>query len=97
MTFPIWHKILKKLNEARVKYVLVGGAALIVHGLPRSTLDMDIYVSAKESILEKLFKIADELDLHTDQRDIFKIRHLPHLFANQWICFSEAFPLWRFF
>ena len=86
---PIWRKIIKKLNDMRVEYILVGGSALIVHGLPRSTLDIDIYVSAKEDTLGKLFQIAEDLGLDTDQRDILKIRHMPHLFANQWICFSN--------
>ena len=85
----IWHKIIKELNKARLDYVLVGAAALIVHGLPRSTLDLDIYVPAKEESLNKLFKIADNLGLQSEQRAILKVCHSPKLFAGQWICFSH--------
>lgn len=84
----IWNRIINELNGAKLKYVLVGGAALVIHGLPRSTLDIDIYVPAKEDVLTALFKIADSLGLKTEQKDIIKISHLPNLFTNQWICFS---------
>ena len=69
-------------------YVLVGGAALVIHGLPRSTLDIDIYVPAKEDVLNKLFNIADSLGLQSEQRSILTISHSPKLFVDQWICFS---------
>jgi len=41
-------------------YVLVGGAALVIHGLPRSTLDIDIYVPAKEDVLNIIDKEKPE-------------------------------------
>ncbi len=85
---PIWHKVINALNKAKLKYVLVGGAALIIHGLPRSTLDIDIYVPANEDTLNKLFQVMDALGLKSDQKDILNIRHFPNLFADQWICFS---------
>ena len=76
------------MNKAKVDYVLVGAAALVAHGLPRSTLDLDIYVPAKENSLNKIFKAADTLGLQSKQRAILNIHHSPELFANQWICFS---------
>lgn len=85
----IRHKIINELNRAKLKYVLVGGAALVVHGFPRSTLDIDIYVSAEAEILNKLFKIADSLGLQSEQKSILAIKHFPHLFAGQWVCFSH--------
>jgi len=87
---PIWHKIINKLNETKLDYVLVGGAALVIHGLPRSTLDIDIYVPAKENILHKLFTIAHSLRLETEQKAVFNIAHSPELFTHQWLCFSYA-------
>lgn len=84
----IWHKIINKLNKAKLDYVLVGAAALVVHGMPRSTLDIDIYVPARKDILSRLFQVAKELGLESEQEDILKITHFPKLFANQWICFS---------
>ncbi len=84
----IWYKIINKLNEAKLNYVLVGGAALVIYGLPRSTLDIDIYVPAKEEALKKLFKITDSLGLQSEQKAILAISHSPGLFVGQWICFS---------
>ena len=84
----IWYRIIKKFNQEKLDYVLVGGAALVIHGLPRSTLDIDIYIPAKEKALNKLFNIADSLGLRSEQSSILKISALPDLFVNQWICFS---------
>lgn len=84
----IWHKVIDKLNKAKLNYLLVGGAALAVHGLPRSTLDMDIYIIAKTEALNKLFHLAASLGLKSEQKAILAIANSPELFANQWICFS---------
>ena len=88
LKIQIWHEIIKGLNKAKLDYVLVGAAALVIHGIPRSTLDLDIYIPAKKDILIKLFKLGDTLGLRSEQRDILKICHSPKLFINQWLCFS---------
>lgn len=38
-------EFLKLLNEAEVRYLLVGGYAVGCHGYPRATADMDIWVA----------------------------------------------------
>lgn len=86
----IWHKIINKLNAEKLSYVLVGGAALVIHGLPRSTIDIDIYLPAEEEALKKLFKITESLGLQSEQKAILAISHSPELFVGQWICFSYA-------
>ncbi len=86
--YQIWHKIINELEKAKVKYVLVGGAALVVHGLPRSTMDIDIYIPAKEKTLYQIFQVADYLGLQSEEKDILSISRSPELFTNQWICFS---------
>ena len=48
------------LNQAEVKYVLVGGYSVIFYGFPRTTGDLDIFVEVSESNylkLKKAFKI----------------------------------------
>ena len=84
----IWDRLINEFNKSNLDYVLVGAAALVIHGLPRSTLDIDIYIPASEISLNKIFKIADKTGLKSEQRAILKIRHLPKLFKDQWICFS---------
>ena len=88
MAPKIWHKVINKLNKAKLDYLLVGGAALAVHGLPRSTLDMDIYIIAKTEALNKLFHLTASLGLKSGQKAILAIANSPELFVNQWICFS---------
>ncbi len=41
---PDFRDILSVLNEEKVDYLLVGAYALAVHGLPRATGDMDIWI-----------------------------------------------------
>lgn len=84
----IWHKIIDGLNKNKLDYVLVGGAALAVHGIPRSTLDIDIYIVAKAETVNKLFQIADELELKSKQSAILAITGSNKLIADQWISFS---------
>jgi len=84
----IWHKIIDAFHRKKLKYVLVGAGALVIHGLPRSTLDIDIYIPATKNYLIKLFAIAGSLGLSSKQKTILGIAHLPRLFVNQWLCFS---------
>lgn len=84
----IWYKIINSFNKIGLKYVLVGGAALVIHGFPRSTLDIDIYIPAEKDTVHKLFQAAKALRLESEQTAILNISHLPNLFSNQWICFS---------
>lgn len=84
----IWDKIFTSFNRSKLDYILVGAAAMAIHGIPRATVDIDIYVPARQKTLDKLFQIAAGLRLETEQKDILKVRNSPKLFAGQWICFS---------
>ena len=84
----IWYKIIDKLNKEKIDYVVVGATALVIHGLPRSTLDIDIYIPARAEMLNKLFLVAHKLRLQSAQEDILNLSHLPNLYVNQWLCFS---------
>ena len=48
---------LRALNEAEVKYVLVGGYSVIYHGFPRTTGDLDVFVEVSKENYHSL-KIA---------------------------------------
>ncbi len=44
--FPIdFTEFLKLLNANEVEYLLVGGFAVAIHGYPRATADMDVWVA----------------------------------------------------
>ena len=48
--------VLKALHEYEVEYILIGGLAVILHGVPRITEDLDIFVKRDEQNVEKLRK-----------------------------------------
>lgn len=50
-----YEKVFKALNKAKVKYVVVGGTAVILHGYPRFTNDLDLIVFLEDGNLEKFF------------------------------------------
>lgn len=37
-------RLYKSLNKRKVKYLIIGGVAAIIYGVPRSTLDIDIFI-----------------------------------------------------
>jgi hypothetical protein len=41
---PDWIELCRWFNEHHVEYLLVGGQAVIAHGYPRLTKDMDLWV-----------------------------------------------------
>lgn len=51
--------IIKKLNEAGVRYVVVGGVAVNLHGVPRMTYDLDLLVDLEDENLETLLRMLD--------------------------------------
>ena len=46
--------ILQGLNRARVKYLVIGGVAVIYHGVPRGTFDLDLAVWLAPENLKRL-------------------------------------------
>lgn len=63
--------IFATLNKAKVKYVLIGGLASILHGVPRTTIDIDIAVEPKKKNLEALIRALCKIGLvpETDRID----------------------------
>jgi predicted nucleotidyltransferase len=50
----------QKLNEHKVRYLIVGGYAVIYHGYPRSTVDFDVFVAMDKQNAVRLSRaIAD--------------------------------------
>jgi hypothetical protein len=55
-------EILLCLDRHKVKYVIVGGLAAVLHGSPLPTVDLDICPSLEPSNLESLAAALDEMD-----------------------------------
>lgn len=52
-------QLLKSLKEYKVKFVIIGGVACIVHGFTRLTKDIDIFVEPTKENMEKTFKALE--------------------------------------
>ncbi|MCF8131447.1 MAG: nucleotidyltransferase [Deltaproteobacteria bacterium] len=56
-------EIFRALEEHKVRYLLVGGLAMNLHGVPRMTMDIDFVVALDASNLEKFIDAAASLQL----------------------------------
>jgi len=54
-------KVCSLLNKNKVRYVVVGGEACILHGLSRTTLDIDIFIEREISNIEKVLDALSNL------------------------------------
>jgi len=51
--------LIKSFEEKNIRYGLIGGFALIAHGIPRTTVDIDFLVDKRD--LDKLDKIMQDM------------------------------------
>jgi hypothetical protein len=63
---------IKFLNENKVKYLLVGGWAVGIHGNPRATKDIDFLIAVDNINLKRLQKAMYEFGAPTIDMSIFK-------------------------
>ena len=65
-------RLLKRLNDAGVHYVVIGGQAMLQQGMPRFTLDWDIFVPPfDQDNFDKInIALADELDMKVEKLDV---------------------------
>ncbi len=56
-----YYEVLKALNKARVDYLVVGGVALVLHGVVRMTADLDIVLDQDEKNIKKYVSVVKEL------------------------------------
>lgn len=81
--FENFLKILRALAREKVEYILIGGFAVILHGLARLTADIDIFIKPEAENLErmkkalkKVFPTDEEIESITlqDLRDYAVVR-----------------------
>lgn len=54
--FKYFIKVLEALDKQKVDYILIGGVAVILHGLERLTRDIDVFVKMEAKNIERLRK-----------------------------------------
>lgn len=58
------------LNENKINYAVVGGFAVIFHGNPRTTMDIDYVIQLAEKDIPKLIKFLKENSFHASEDDM---------------------------
>ena len=58
-------KLYKSLAKHKVRYLLIGGTAVVIYGVPRSTLDIDILIEPDMKNAQRLYNALDEAGLGT--------------------------------
>jgi hypothetical protein len=53
-------EFLELLNQNQVEYLIVGGYAVAMHGYPRYTGDLDIWINANGETAAKMIEVLDE-------------------------------------
>ena len=48
-----YEEVFRALNKNKVRYLVVGGGAVVLHGVVRMTADLDLFVDLKENNLLK--------------------------------------------
>lgn len=67
MREPAFDELLRRLSEAGVEFVVVGGLALNAWGVIRGTKDVDIVVSPEPGNLRRLAAVAVDANGHVQQ------------------------------
>jgi hypothetical protein len=84
-----WPFILSQLAESEQDFLVVGGAALVLHGIPRTTMDIDIFIPSESQSIVKIFTLLkDELGLSPQIESIESLVAHPELLCGQWVPFS---------
>jgi tRNA nucleotidyltransferase/poly(A) polymerase len=57
--------VFSSLQRHRVRYLVIGGVAAVLHGVPRATFDLDILIEAKPDNAERLLTALIEAGFGT--------------------------------
>ncbi len=80
-------EFIKLLNAKKVEYLLVGGYAVILHGYPRFTGDIDFWINPNSKNAKRMIEVLDQFEFsslkltiddftHPDQ--IIQLGHEPY-------------------
>jgi hypothetical protein len=83
-----WKDFLKSLSGIDSDFVLIGGAALNLHGIPRMTIDIDIMIPLYGDNVSRLVDYLKKAGLCLDDEDFIPLLGRPDLLYGQCISFS---------
>ena len=76
--------VFASFQQHQVKYVVIGGIAAVLHGVPRATFDLDILIEATPENAQKLLNALLEANLGTAA-----LISAQELLANEITVFSD--------
>ena len=88
--FQDFLKVLKAMEDEEVDYILIGGFAVILHGLPRFTMDMEFFIQMVEQNVHKLRKTLystfgdSDIMVRTSPRSTLKNSRLQLLHTHEY-------------
>jgi predicted nucleotidyltransferase len=71
LTEPAFDQLLRRLTEAGVEFVLVGGLAVNAWGVVRGTKDVDVVVAPDPANLKRIARVAVEVHGHVQTGESF--------------------------
>ena len=70
--------LIRLLNEESVKYVVLGGHAVIAHGYLRTTGDVDIFISPDENNAERLLRVMNRYGYTDGEFELSDFTRVPN-------------------
>lgn len=70
MLNPDFKEFIRLLNGNDVRYLVVGGYAVALHGYPRYTKDIDIWVWLDEGNADRIIKVLEQFGFGSLQLDV---------------------------
>jgi hypothetical protein len=65
-----WFDMIRALQDASARFLLVGTHALAVHGVPRGTQDLDLWIEPTPENAQKVWEALDDFGAPAEQLDI---------------------------
>jgi len=65
----------RSLDGARIPYMVIGGQAVLVHGEPRLTRDIDVTLGVDSSALGRILALGESIGLSPSVRDVKEFVH----------------------
>lgn len=100
-------RVIQALDQVGIQYMITGSVASSLQGEPRSTHDIDIVITIKESKVHELVKAFPPGDFYLDEHSILEAINRQSMFnlidlkggdkVDFWILTSEPFDQSRFF
>jgi hypothetical protein len=83
--YPDFRELLKLLNSEGVKYLVLGGYAVIHYGYSRSTVDLDVWVAVEAENAQRLSRVLQSFGFRasTVPPEMFQTRGRIFMFGRK--------------